>query len=81
MESPRRNGWRRLRLVVTPSWGYLQQNGSFDGMIGMLQRGDIQLGITPAVITKDRLTVADFTVQTWTLRCTIVVNQLPEQAS
>ncbi|XP_052121470.1 uncharacterized protein LOC127749046 [Frankliniella occidentalis] len=57
-----------LRLLVTPSWGYPRGNGTFDGMIGMLQRGEIDLGVTPAVITKERLAVADFTVQTWTLR-------------
>ncbi|KAK3913409.1 Glutamate receptor, partial [Frankliniella fusca] len=56
-----------LQLLVTPSWGYPQRNGTFDGMIGMLQRSEIDLGVTPAVITKERLAVADFTVQTWTL--------------
>ncbi|XP_034230268.1 uncharacterized protein LOC117639031 [Thrips palmi] len=59
-------------MVVTPSWGYnVQGNGVFDGMIGLLQRGEADLGITPAVISLPRLDAVDYTVQTWKLRGTL----------
>ncbi|XP_034230147.1 uncharacterized protein LOC117638989 [Thrips palmi] len=56
-------------MLVTPTWGFsVQADGSFDGMLGMLQRGEADFSITPAILTLPRLNAVDYTVQTWQFR-------------
>ncbi|KAG8325489.1 hypothetical protein J6590_066477 [Homalodisca vitripennis] len=54
---------------VTESWGYLNpQGGGHDGMVGQLERGEIELGLTPATMFKHRMDTVDFTAPVWKFR-------------
>lgn len=49
------------------SWGYLV-NGSFNGMMGMLQQGVVDIAATPLMPRVERLLASEFTVQTYFAR-------------
>ena len=42
------------------AWGAIQPDGSWNGMVNMLSKQEVDLGITPFTITQDRSTVATF---------------------
>ncbi|GIY17026.1 uncharacterized protein CEXT_296731 [Caerostris extrusa] len=44
-------------------WGSLK-NGSWSGIIGMLDRGEADMGITYMAVTEDRFQVVDFSAPT-----------------
>jgi len=58
----------RIQLHPTYSHGSPDTNGLFDGMMGMLQRGEAQLGITSLAMLPQRLAAVDFTAPTWEFR-------------
>nr|AST36232.1 putative ionotropic receptor IR64a [Hedya nubiferana] len=51
-------------LQRTNSWGYLT-NGSFDGMVGTLQRREADIGGTPVFIRPDRAKFIHYVTATW----------------
>ncbi|XP_047523024.1 glutamate receptor ionotropic, kainate glr-3-like isoform X1 [Pieris napi] len=51
-------------LQRTASWGYLR-NGSFDGLVGALQRKESDIGGTSVFFRKDRCEVIDYVAETW----------------
>jgi hypothetical protein len=57
-----------MQLHVTRSHGYPDSKGQFDGMLGMLQRGEVQLGITSVAMLPQRFEIVDFTGPTWKFR-------------
>lgn len=58
----------RMNLMRAKSWGYLRENGTFDGMLGDMIAGRVDLGATPLQFKEERIDVAEFTVQTWLAR-------------
>ncbi|XP_045777707.1 ionotropic receptor 75a-like isoform X1 [Maniola jurtina] len=54
-------------LRRTNSWGYLR-NGSFDGMVGTLQRREADIGGTPIFYRSDRAQFIDYITSTWQSR-------------
>ncbi|XP_049876616.1 glutamate receptor-like [Pectinophora gossypiella] len=54
-------------LSRTNSWGYLH-NGSFDGMIGTLQRNETDIGGSPIFFRLERARVVDATIEVWQSR-------------
>lgn len=42
------------------TWGYRDKNGTWSGMIGLLDRGEIDIGGTATFPTKDRIGVVDY---------------------
>jgi hypothetical protein len=58
----------RLSLHTTNSYGYPTENGSYEGLVGLLQRNEVQLGVSAIRIWPSRLDVVDFTAPTWLLR-------------
>ena len=44
---------------VDGSWGS-QRNGEWNGMIGMILRGDVEIGVSTFTVTKERSKVVDF---------------------
>jgi hypothetical protein len=65
-----------MQLHATYSHGSPDSNGHFDGMMGMLQRGEVQLGITSLTMLPQRLAVVDFTAPTWQFRLVSVSEML-----
>jgi hypothetical protein len=61
-----------MQLHVTYSQGYPDSNGQFDGMLGMLQRGEVQLGITSLTMLPQRFEIVDFTGPTWKFRSVFI---------
>lgn len=61
----------KLRVRRVHSWGYVQNASaatSFDGMVGMVQRGEVDFGCSPAWFRLERLQVVDYGAQTWAIR-------------
>lgn len=54
-----------ITFQITDTWGYRDENGSWSGMTGMLQRGEIDLGGTGTFFVKERVGVLDY-VQLYT---------------
>lgn len=61
-----------------PIWGLLR-NGSYDGVLGMFQKNQIEISISPFRITRDRIDLVDFTVVTWVTTSTIIFRH-PQQS-
>ncbi|CAO1406755.1 unnamed protein product [Diamesa hyperborea] len=53
-----------MNLHRSDLWG-LYRNGTFSGVLGMIQQGKIDLSITPFRYTHERLDVLDFSIVTW----------------
>lgn len=56
-----------FRLTRTNSWGY-SHNGTFDGMVGALERREVDIGGSPVFIREERSRVIDVVVPTWLAR-------------
>nr|XP_012151217.1 PREDICTED: glutamate receptor ionotropic, delta-1-like [Megachile rotundata] len=54
-----------IDIRVTDSWGYQSENGSWNGMVGMLQRREVDLGGTAMFLVKQRIGIIDY-VQLYT---------------
>lgn len=50
----------RLEFTFSNTWGYLTENGSWDGVIGQLDRKEIDIGGTTTVILKARWDAVDY---------------------
>ena len=55
----------RIDFRVTNTWGYRQENGSWTGLTGMLQRREIDIGGTGTYLIQQRIGVIDY-VQLYT---------------
>ncbi|XP_071453249.1 ionotropic receptor 75a-like [Hetaerina americana] len=69
----------KLILQQFDNWGY-QTNGSFDGLVGALQRQELDLGATGMLFKEDRLLVMDYVGETYKFRASILFRQ-PSLAS
>ncbi|XP_012270313.1 glutamate receptor ionotropic, delta-2 [Orussus abietinus] len=49
-----------IEFKETDTWGYQNRNGSWNGMIGMLARREIDIGGTTTFFTKERLGVVQY---------------------
>lgn len=68
----------KLFVHRTNSWGYLGINSSdFDGMIGMLQRKEIDIGCSPAFYRVERMIAVDYGEHTWGARPMIIFRHPP----
>ncbi|XP_070509108.1 ionotropic receptor 75a-like [Chironomus tepperi] len=57
------------------SWGYLQEDGTFDGMIGMMVRKEVDVGGTSMFLRSERHEVLSYTSETWYLRTCFIFQQ------
>lgn len=63
----------KLFIHRTNSWGYLPINSSdFDGMIGMLQRQEVDIGCSPAFYRLERMIAVDYGEHTWGARPMVI---------
>ncbi|KAG8235410.1 hypothetical protein J437_LFUL015866, partial [Ladona fulva] len=44
---------------VVDSWGY-EQNGTYDGMVGQILRGEVEIGGTPLLINRQRIEILEY---------------------
>ena len=52
--------------TVDGSWGTKQDNGEWNGMVGMILRGDVEIGVASFVATNERHEAVDFsTILGW----------------
>ena len=56
-----------MHLTRATSWGYLI-NGSFNGILGDMVKGIVDIGATPFMYKRERLDVCEFTVQSYFAR-------------
>jgi len=54
-------------ISITDDHGWLNSNGSFSGLIGILQREEGDFGAAGSLMRLDRMTAVDFTVGTVSL--------------
>nr|QHR83088.1 ionotropic receptor 2 [Ceracris nigricornis] len=52
-------------VQATRSWGYKTKAGRFDGMMGVIQRNEADIGASSALIKKERLEIVDYAGHTW----------------
>lgn len=50
----------RISFEIIDSWGYRIENGSWSGMIGMLERREIDIGGTATFLVSERLGVVQY---------------------
>ncbi|XP_068620628.1 ionotropic receptor 75a-like [Battus philenor] len=58
----------------TNSWGY-SRNGSFDGLVGSLQRGEAEFGCSPVLFKINRAEVINYVVPTWQTKHSFLFRQ------
>ncbi|XP_054261628.1 glutamate receptor ionotropic, kainate glr-3-like [Macrosteles quadrilineatus] len=63
-----------LELWAVDDYGW-ETNGSFTGLMGQLQRRDIDFAATGFFMRADRIRVVDFTAETYHIRTTIMFRQ------
>lgn len=56
-----------INLDVAKTWGYLV-NGTFNGIIGDMLAGKVDISISPFQYKAERLSVCEFTVETWVVK-------------
>ncbi|KAJ8924532.1 hypothetical protein NQ315_007330 [Exocentrus adspersus] len=61
-----------LNIQRTNSWGYLQADGHFDGLVSLLERKAVDFGSSPLIFKLDRLPVVDYGYGNWILRSTFI---------
>ncbi|XP_073983847.1 ionotropic receptor 75d isoform X2 [Rhodnius prolixus] len=61
-------------ITITDLYGW-ETNGSFDGLMGLLQREEIDFGATGFFMRKDRMKVSDFSAETFYVRTAITFKQ------
>ncbi|XP_076670960.1 ionotropic receptor 75a-like [Andrena cerasifolii] len=60
---------------IANTWGYRDENGSWSGMIGMLQRREIDIGGTGTFFVKERIGVVDYLQLYTQTRSTFIFRQ------
>ncbi|XP_025995968.2 glutamate receptor ionotropic, delta-1 isoform X2 [Solenopsis invicta] len=65
-----------ISFEVTNSWGYRTENGSWNGMIGMLERREIDIGGTGTFFVSERIGVVQY-IQLYTHTCSRFVFRRP----
>lgn len=58
----------RLNVQRIDSWGYKQHDGHFDGLVGLLERREIDFGSSPLLYKLDRMPVVDYSFGNWILK-------------
>ena len=49
-------------VSVDGYWGSEMEDGTWNGMVGMVERGEVEFGVSDFHITSDRSNVVDFTI-------------------
>nr|WVD93714.1 ionotropic receptor 75i [Graphosoma rubrolineatum] len=57
-----------IEIVPSETWGYVLPNGSFGGMVGVIERGKADLGLTACAMREDRMRAVNFVPQLQDLR-------------
>ncbi|XP_030764049.1 ionotropic receptor 75a-like [Sitophilus oryzae] len=60
-------------VKMSKSWGYIQPNGYFDGLVGALSRKEIDVGLSPVFVKIDRLPHVTYGRKTWNLRAAFIL--------
>ena len=56
-----------MNLTLTDSWGYPREGTDcYDGVVGMLQCGDIEMGALAFLVRESRLDKLDYAGETFT---------------
>lgn len=58
----------RIALSINDDYGWSFGNGTFGGLMGTLQRNDIDLSASGVLIRADRMAVVDYTISTMPFR-------------
>ncbi|XP_074034442.1 ionotropic receptor 75a [Leptinotarsa decemlineata] len=61
-----------LEMQITNSWGYIQENGRFDGLVSLLERRLVDFGSSPLLFKLDRMPYVDYSYGNWILRSTFI---------
>ncbi|XP_018571126.1 glutamate receptor 2-like [Anoplophora glabripennis] len=54
-------------VTISTTWGYKKEDGSFDGLVGALERKQVDYGSSPIFVRTDRAKVVQYGRKTWTL--------------
>ena len=56
-----------LEIIIVNDYGW-EKNGSFDGLMGQLQRREVIMAATGFFMREERFRVVEFTAETYTIR-------------
>ena len=68
-------------MDVEPIYGDVDENGTFNGIIGMLQRNEGDLSTAGLTVTEERASAVDFTNEIIPEYVTLITNYMPIQPS
>lgn len=57
-----------MSITTTNSWGYLQSNGTYNGLIGALMQNKTDIGGSAGFLQKGLISYLDATIGVWKYR-------------
>ncbi|KAK9883985.1 hypothetical protein WA026_004921 [Henosepilachna vigintioctopunctata] len=69
-----------LHMQRTESWGYIQKDGKFDGLVRLLQERSIDFGGSPLLLKYDRLPFVEYSFGNWILRSSFIFRKLKRKS-
>lgn len=57
-----------MNIRLSNSWGYMDSEGTFDGIVGALENREIDFGLSPLFVRSDRAQHMEYGRLTWVLR-------------
>ena len=67
----------RFDMMQVDSFGWKNNKSHFDGLMGLFQRGDIELGASGVFMRTDRMDIIDFTSNSIKIKARIIFRQPP----
>lgn len=64
-------------MMQVDSFGWKNNKSNFDGLMGLFQRGDIELGASGVLMRTDRMNIMEFTSNTIKIKARIIFRQPP----
>lgn len=55
-------------MTTTDTWGYLQENGSYNGLIGSILRNETDIGVAASFMYRELIPYLDYTIGVWKYR-------------
>lgn len=77
MSAIRENLNFRFDMMQVDSFGWKNNKSRFDGLMGLFQRGDIELGVSGVLMRTDRMDIIDFTSSAIKIKARIIFRQPP----
>ena len=55
-------------VPATGQWGYAEANGTWNGVLGMVDRGEVEVGVCDVAMSSSRVGVVSYSMQVATFQ-------------